>query len=346
MASFRSRVVALLALGVLLLGNVAHTGAAPQQLEWGPLDGALATLSSSSNLLVAEFRGSSCQTIHGRDQDLRLAIASTFKLYVLGELSRQIQIGDASWDEQIPLRDDLRSMPSGDFAWAATGTRVSLKDLASAMIWNSDNTATDHLIDRLGRENVERAFKAYGHGDPALNLPLLTTKEMFGIKMNQSASWMDSYEAATNDEQRVMLAETIDPMRINPSGGWGHWNGPTAIDGIEWFASADDLCRATAALWSMGAQPGLEPVREILTGNRYGITDTATWPRAGYKGGYEAGVVNMTFVLERNDGRVFFVSAGYNDASWTVDTGTARAYLDPVFACLGSAEDMTQCGAG
>jgi hypothetical protein len=346
MSSFRSRIVALFILGVLLLGNFSVTQASPQPLEWGSIDGALATLASSSNLLVAEFRGSSCQTIHGRNQDLRLAIASTFKLYVLGELARQIQLGEASWDEQIPVRDDLRSMPSGDLAWAATGTPVSLKNLASAMIWNSDNTATDHLIDRLGRENVERAFKAYGHGDPALNQPLLTTKEMFGIKMSQPASWMDAYEAASNEEQLAMLAATIDPMRINPSGGWGNWNGPTAIDGIEWFASADDLCRVTAALWSLGAQPGLEPVRAILTGNRYGITDTATWPRAGYKGGYEAGVVNMTFVLERKDGRVFFVSAGYNDPARIVDTGTARSYLDPVFSCLGGADDVSVCGAG
>jgi len=315
-------------------------------VEWGTLDGALASLASSSNLLVAEFRGSSCQTIHGRNQDLRLAIASTFKLYVLGELARQIQLGQAAWDETIPVRDELRSMPSGDLAWAATGTQVTLRDLASAMIWNSDNTATDHLIDRLGRDNVQRAFQAYGHGDPALNQPLLLTKELFGIKMSQSAAWMATYQAASDADQLAMLQQTIDPMRINPSGGWGFWNGPTAIDGIEWFASADDLCRATATLWSLGAQPGMEPEREILTGNRYGIADTATWPRAGYKGGYEAGVVNMTFVLERKDGRVFFVSAGYNDPALIVDTGTARAYLDPVFACLGSAEDVSVCGDG
>lgn len=212
------------------------------------------------------------------------------------------------------------------------------------MIWQSDNTATDHLINRLGRENVQRAFQAFGHGDPALNSPLLLTKEMFGIKMSQSPEWMSTWQAATEDVQMQMLAETIDPMRINPGGGWGYWNGPTAIGGIEWFASADDLCRATAALWSMGAQTSLEPVRQILTGNRYGVTDTGTWPRAGYKGGYEAGVVNMTFVLERNDGRVFFVSAGYNDPVRVMDTATARIEIDPVFGCLKTYSESFSCG--
>lgn len=341
--SLRFRSLVLLLIG-LLAGTGAIVQAAPSPMQWSLLDTNLQSLSASSNLLVAEFRGNACQTIHGRNQDQSLAIASTFKLYVLGELARQIQLGQASWDEQIALTDELRSMPSGDYAYAPAGKMVSLRQLAEAMIWQSDNTATDHLINRLGRENVQQAFQAYGHGDPALNAPLLLTKEMFGIKMSQSPDWMSAWQAAPEDVQLQMLAETIDPMRINPTGGWGRWNGPTAIDGIEWFASADDLCRATAALWSMGAQKGLEPVRDLLTGNRYGITDTTTWPRAGYKGGYEAGVVNMTFVLERNDGRVFFVSAGYNDPVRVVDTATARTALDPVFGCLKVYLDTFSCG--
>lgn len=338
----RFRVVVLFLMS-LLVASSSLVQAAPGQMEWSALDTRLQSLSASSNLLVAEFRGNSCETIHGRDQDQTLAIASTFKLYVLGELARQVQLGEASWDEQLALTDELRSMPSGDYAYVPAGTRVTLRQLAEAMIWQSDNTATDHLINRLGRENVQRAFQAYGHGDPSLNSPLLLTKEMFGIKMSQSAEWMSTWKAAPEDVQVQMLVETIDPMRINPTGGWGLWNGPTAIDGIEWFASADDLCRATATLWSMGAQTALEPVRQILTGNRYGLTDTSTWPRAGYKGGYEAGVVNMTFVLERNDGRVFFVSAGYNDPVRVVDTATARIALDPVFGCLKTYSENFSC---
>lgn len=334
----------LMAVLCVLLGTGDPVQAAPMAFQWSMLDANLQSLSASSNLLVAEFRGNACQVIHGRNEDQSLAIASTFKLYVLGEVARQVQLGKVSWDEPITLTDELRSMPSGDYAWAPAGKRVSVQDLAAAMIWQSDNTATDHLIDRLGRENVQDAFAAYGHSDPSRNAPLLLTRELFGIKMSQTPEWMATWVSSSPETRMRMVAQEIGPMRINPANGWGRWNGPTAIDGIEWFASADDLCRATAALWSMGAQPGLEPVREILTGNRYGITDRSTWPRAGYKGGYEAGVVNMTFVLERKDGRVFFVSAGYNDPVVVVDTGTARAALDPVFGCLGSYRDEFSCG--
>ena len=328
------RPIFLVAFAVLLATAPSPTIAAVPQLNWGQLDQTLETVSVESNLLVAEFRGSSCTTIHERNADLTLAIASTFKLYVLGELSLQILNGEASWDDQITLRSSLRSMPSGDYAWVPAGTDVSVLELAQAMIWHSDNTATDHLIDYLGRDNVQRAFAAFGHSDPELNSPLLLTRELFAIKMTQSASWMDQFAAADDTTQLSLLNSDIDPLTIDPSGGWGNWNGPTAIQDIEWFASASDLCRVTASLWTLGAQPGLTPVRDILSGNRGAIGDLTSFPQAGYKGGYEAGVVNMTYVLEREDGRVFFVSAGYNSTVYSIDTSIAVGYIVPVFTCL------------
>lgn len=346
-SSLAVRIAALLLVATLVLSIVSPAMAWQPATPWAGLDRDLGVIAPRSNLLVAEFQGSGCHTIHGRDEEQVLAIASTFKLYVLGELARQVQSGEAAWDDGVVLDDALRSMPSGDYAWAPAGTVVDVERLAEAMIWQSDNTATDHLIDYLGRANVEDAFAAYGHSDPGVNVPLLMTRELFGIKMWQSAQWMDAYMSASDEEQARLLTEEIDPMAIDPTAGWGNWNGPTAIDGIEWFASAADLCRATAALWSMGAQPGLEPVRKILTGNRGGIDDTSTWPRAGYKGGFEAGVVNMTFVLERSDGRVFFVTAGYNQPQGGIDQNAAWAPLDDVFTCLGVVSGPLSCaGSG
>lgn len=333
------RMTLLIFVALMLAGSVpSSTRAASPVMNWVQLDQTMNQTTNDSNLLVAEFRGNACTTIHGHNPDLVLAIASTFKLYVLGELSLQILGGEAAWDDRVVLSTSLRSMPSGDFAWVPAGTSVPVKDLAEAMIWQSDNTATDHLIDYLGRENVEGAFAAFGHSNPGLNSPLLMTKELFAIKMSQSESWMGDYAAADNAQQLSLLQREIDPMTIDPDGGWGNWNGPTAIGEIEWFASASDLCRAMASLWTLGAQPGLARVRDILAGNRGAIADLRRFPEAGYKGGYEAGVVNMTYILQREDGRVFFVSAGYNSTSRIIDTPTAIGYLLPVFTCLSSDE--------
>lgn len=340
-AAWLCRVILLIGSGLALACPLVPVAAAPS--PWAQLDRSQAAAAPRSNLLIAEFAGGRCQTIHERNADQRLAIASTFKLYVLGELARQVREGTVAWSDDVTLSHTLRSMPSGDYAFASSGTRVPVRNLAEAMIWKSDNTATDHLIDLLGRENVERAFGAFGHGDPALNTPLLLTRELFAIKMLQSADWMSVYTQADDAEQLRLLQTHIDPLHLDPSGGWRNWDGPTAIDGIEWFASAADLCRVTSGLWSMGAQPGLEPLREIMTGNRGGVPDAAAWPRVGYKGGYEAGVVNLTFVLERTDGRIFFVSAGYNHAELILETDALRGQLDPVFTCLAETSASRTC---
>ncbi len=330
-----------LALSILFTPVTAQQPTA--SLLFTQIDRELATVAPQSNLLIAEFRGSTCSTIHGQNEDTPLAIASVFKLYVLGELARQVQLGESAWNDTIVLNDNLRSMPSGDYAYLPAGTRATVLDLAQAMIWVSDNTATDHLIDYLGRENVQRAFQAFGQQDPSANFPLLMTHEMFAIKMSQSPDWMDRYMAAGDDEQADMIASVIDPLTINPTGGWGNWNGPTAIDGIEWFASASDLCRVTASLWAMGAQPGLDPVRTILTGNRGAVWDTSAFPQAGYKGGYEAGVVNATFVLQRSDGRVFFATAGFNTPQGVIDQRAGIDQLVEVFGCLAIVSGEGSC---
>ncbi|MBA2248409.1 MAG: serine hydrolase [Chloroflexia bacterium] len=339
-----ARLRSLLVLFVIVFTALAPIGqahAAP--VSWAALDRSLGAIAPKSNLLIAEFAGSGCEPIHGRDEDQRLAIASVFKLYVLAELARQVQRGTVSWTDRVALRDDLRSMPMGDYAFEPAGTRVPVRTLAEAMIWRSDNTATDHLIHLLGRANVYGALAAFGHTDSSINSPLLLTRELFAIKMTQSPEWMRRYMSASDSEQMAMLKTDIDPLRLNPGGGWGNWNGPTAIDGIEWFASATELCRASASLWSLGAQRGLEPVRGILTGNRDMVQDRKAWKRAGYKAGLESGVVNMTYILQRSDGRIFFVSAGYNATRGTIDRVTAKAALVPVFACLGARLGNTSC---
>lgn len=326
-----------------LIVAVPSLAAAAPAVAWSRLDQQVGQYAPQSNLLVAEITGDTCQSIHALNTDEQLAIASTFKIYVLGEVARQVQAGTLEWDTPITITDRLRSMPSGDYAWMPAGRQATVEELATAMMASSDNTATDHLIDRLGRENVQDAFAAYGHADPEVNAPLLMTRELFAIKMWQSPDWMQSYATATDEEQLRILTDEIDRIRINPSGGWGHWNGPTAIDGIEWFASADDLCRAMTTLWDLGDEPGMEPVREILTRNRGGVADTSTWPHAGVKTGYEAGVVNATWVLERHDGRVFFVSVGFNHPQWVVDQGAPYALLGPVFTCLTTYQEPGDC---
>ena len=94
---------------------------------------------------------------------------------------------------------------------------------------------------------------------------------------------------------------------------------PTLIDSVEWFASPADMCAAMAYLLEQSTQPGLLPLREVLQLNPGALIDRSVWPIVGYKGGSEPGVLVLTWLLQRADGRWFVVSAGVNDAGRTID---------------------------
>lgn len=114
------------------------------------------------------------------DADAQFAIGSTFKLYILSALARQIAAGEHSWDEVVPL--EVRSLPSGIAQNWPKGAPVTLHTLATLMISISDNTATDQLLAIVGREAVAEELRASGHSAPARTLPFLSTLELFGLK--------------------------------------------------------------------------------------------------------------------------------------------------------------------
>ena len=120
------------------------------------------------------------------DPDRPLAIASSFKLYVLGEMAHQVATGTASWSDWITLDQDLISLPNGEMRYLDPGQAFPVWFVADQMISKSDNTATDHLISYLGRENVEESFARMGQADPSLNCPVMLTREWFAMRMRFS----------------------------------------------------------------------------------------------------------------------------------------------------------------
>ena len=61
----------------------------------------------------AEVEGDGCRPIAGVNPEQRVGIASTFKLYVLAEMARQVATDQADWDDPAGYLDHLASMPLG-----------------------------------------------------------------------------------------------------------------------------------------------------------------------------------------------------------------------------------------
>jgi hypothetical protein len=280
--------------------------AAPE--SWSDLKRDFSAIAPQVSVTIGEVHDGSCDPIARVDPELVLPIASSFKLYVLGELARQVSDGEASWDELLPLVPQYVSQPNGDMRYMPIGSEYPLSYFAEQMISKSDNTATDHLIARLGRAQVESAFSVMGQRDPTVNVPLMFTREWFALRMRFSDDELRDYLDSTDDERLAFLQDVADPVadtivETEP------WPGSNWASQIEWFASSGDLCRALAYLQMHGERPGMQPVLNALSLEPEIVFDPTVWSYVGYKGGYETGVMSENFLLQRADGRWFAISA-------------------------------------
>jgi len=233
------------------------------------------------------------------DADRQAPLASVFKLYVLLATADAVASGDLSWDQKLVLGDIDRSLPSGELQNAPTGTEVSVRDAAAAMIRISDNTATDLLVTRLGRERVEAAVRRSGHSDPAALAPFLTTKELFTLGWGDPslrAEW-----AAADDAGKRAVLDRIDaaPLAVEVA----DVTTPVWRDGFDWFASAHDIAAVHRAL----QQTQDAEVLGILSENPGQGLDLGTWPYVAFKGGSSVGVLTGSWFVRDGAGEATVV---------------------------------------
>ncbi|HEY1548861.1 MAG TPA: serine hydrolase, partial [Kofleriaceae bacterium] len=187
-------------------GQIAGLLVRPELLN--SYDAAIAKLdagASQTQLLVAELDHGTCRPLHAHHETAELAIGSTLKLYVLIALADRIAEGQLSWNQELAVRDDWKSLPSGITQDDPAGTKLTIKTLAERMISISDNTATDHLLYTVGRDRVEAAMLTAKHSAPARNIPYLSTRELFWLKLGMTAQEVTAYRALDPASRRSFL---------------------------------------------------------------------------------------------------------------------------------------------
>jgi hypothetical protein len=223
-----------------------------------------------------------------------MAVGSTFKLFVLHALIEKINIEPGiTWATIYPVQDKYKSLFPGGITNIANGTLLDLKTYADFMINISDNSATDHVINFLGRSFVE------GYLPSGYQLPLLTTAEMFKLKYLINDGALDSYVLMNETEKRTYLDTTIADLDVNdikPNTDWTHHI--EVRKEIEWFFNITEIYdiqkltkdyASTQMNWGL-AWIGME------------------WAMVSYKGGSDMGVYAMAHALEATNGTWFYVT--------------------------------------
>jgi hypothetical protein len=246
------------------------------------------------------------QPLLERDADVPMAVGSAFKLVVLKAYEAAIARGALSRDTVATFEEQDRSLPSGTLQVLPAGTPVTLESLAALMIQISDNTATDTLMRVLGREAMEALSPR--------NAPFLTTRELFRLAASAD-DLRQRFAAGTREERAALLAGLADgplpnAMTIGRKATW-----PEA----EWFLSAREICDLLAELQDAPA----------LSVPEHPLFAAHDWPRFGFKGGSEFGVLNLSAIGTAPDGRTVCVVVTANG-----EAAQSEIAIAPLFSAL------------
>ncbi len=252
------------------------------------LEAVLRGFSGKSGLIVTK----NGKTISAINADQPLAMASAFKLAVLRALKESIKSGERKWDDVVLLDERSKSYPSGILQDWSTGSPLTIHTLATLMMSISDNTATDVLINLLGRTAIERWSPR--------NRPFLTTKEASVLKTKSNSSLLARFRNGNEAERRAVLEE-IAHVPLQPLNIFLELQ-PTFVLDIEWFFSPKELCDLIDSTGDLNMlNVGESPARRDA------------WAKVSFKGGSELGVYSLTNRLVSRTGDVFCVSVAVND---------------------------------
>jgi hypothetical protein len=257
------------------------------------LDARLAALPGQTSLLIMHGDNE----VLARNAELPLQVSSVMKLGILRTLLDEQAAGRLKLSDTVEIKPELKALPSGSLQQLPNGTAFTLGSLATLMMRDSDNTASDMLIDRLGADKVAAA----------LGLPFIMTFHQW-FMMKGDSKFYDNYRAR-NDQARAELLKTTEPrVPLRYTETYSH---PTPAAG--WFVSNRKLCSLGQSL------VGSEAFELESTYVQYN-----EWASVASKAGGDETSRSDTLVVKRNDGEQFCVSMSWNTSEEIFDD---QAYI-------------------
>jgi beta-lactamase class A len=292
----------------------------------------LARLPGHTGFLFTQVVGDEPRELFAVRADERFAIGSGFKLFILGALADSVNSDRRGLDNVMLLERGLFGPPHSEMATWPVGSPVTLHTLALKMISISDNTATDHLLYLLGREQVEAQMERMGHGHPAWNRPLLSTREMTMLRDRKTGLLGREYQQLDEPARRKFLAERFAGLPDYDTLDFD----AAKYDLAEWYASPLDIARALA--WLKNNTSADEPahsLRAVLAVEPKLPHDAAVWPYVGFKGGSEDQLVCGNWLLQNANGHWYTLHLYWNNPDGPADP---RQMLDAIATILAAVE--------
>jgi hypothetical protein len=298
------------------------------------VEAALAKLPGNTGFAFTELTPEGPMLLYGVRENDRFAIGSSFKLFILGTLIKDVNEDRRQLEDVMLLSANLTGPPHSEMAEWPIGSPVTLYTLALKMISISDNTATDHLLFELGREAIERQAEVMIGADAAWNTPLLSTREMTMLRDRKTGMLGNAYQKLDEAQQRKFLAR-LDEGKPN----YDTMDFDTAAYKVaEWYATPLDMAKALS--WIHQHTKKDKPaslVRQILTIDPKLPHDAKEWPFVGFKGGSEDQLLAGNWLLKNQNGKWYTMHVYYNNPDGKADQEKLIAAIGAIFGAVNAA---------
>lgn len=239
-----------------------------------------------------------------------MAVGSAFKLAVLSLYEQQVASRQLRRRDVVELSASNKSLPTGSLQNWPDGTPITLATMAGVMISQSDNTATDMMIDVVGREDLEALSPR--------NTPFLKTTEAFKLKAVSSAA----YRADFADANPIGRKAYLDTIAQLPMPDASELSLEPTLE-IEWFFTVEELCGFAVSVIDA-------PAMRLNSGP----VSAEGWNGVAFKGGSEAGVLNLTAAGRYKDGQTACVSFTVNTSEPIANQNELALKFGALFSSL------------
>ncbi len=141
-----------------------------------------------------------------RQPQRQFPAASVIKVAMMAACFQAVDDGELALDEQLPITAGNRVPGSGQLKNQRVGVQVSVDELMRGMIAESDNTAANMLIDRLGMPRFAGYFKQLGLSQTSLS------REMMDFKARRRG--VENYTTA--EDTALLLERAYRRQLISP----------------------------------------------------------------------------------------------------------------------------------
>jgi len=145
--------------------------------------------------------------------------ASIIKIPVLIDVFQSIEAGQFALDDKMPLTEYFRTEGSGSLQFKARDSKYSIDELARRMITESDNSATNMLMAKVGSmTDVNNSIRSWGLKHTKVNtwLPDLTgTNYTTAKEMAQMIYNIDENDKLLSEASRAKILDYMGHVHNN-----------------------------------------------------------------------------------------------------------------------------------